>query len=746
MSSFKNSRGELFFGGLNGLNVFHPDSIKDNAVIPDVHITSFEIFNNPVSVHQPQSPLKKAIDKTDEITLSYEQSVFSFEFASLNYTSPDKNQYAYKMEGFDKDWIYTNNNKAIYTNLNHGEYTFRVKASNNDGIWNERGTAVKIIITPPFWKTWTFKIIVALSLLGIVYSFFRIRVSVINKQKVALEKEVKRQTAEVIQQKEALEVEREEAEKARQDAEQANQAKSIFLATMSHEIRTPMNGVLGMASLLAETNQTKEQQEYTDTIRNSGQALLTIINDILDFSKIDSGNLELENHGFDLRQCIEEVMDVFAAKASENGIDLLYQIDYNIPHHIVGDKYRLRQILINLISNAMKFTSRGEIFVGVDLVHVDGDRLEIAFHVRDTGIGIPEDKLSRLFKAFSQVDSATNRKYGGTGLGLVISQRLVELMGGKISVVSQPEVGSTFSFSIQSQIAKSENVDHTEARVVGYEGKRVLLVDESITNLNVLKTQLEQWHLKTALAFSGPQALEILGQDSAYDLVIVDMQMPNMDGLQLSMLIKMKLSHLPIIMISSIGDESKKKFPDLFSAVLSKPVKQQQLARDVQAALRIERIVINPKEEKPKYVLSADFAEKFPLSILLAEDNPINQKLATRILNKLGYKDIAVAQNGAEAVQKLNAKFYEVILMDMQMPEMDGLEATRQIRLHAQQQPIIIAMTANAMQADRDQCMQAGMNDFVTKPIKLEALMGALEKASEASRLVTGPSVNKSNL
>jgi signal transduction histidine kinase/ligand-binding sensor domain-containing protein/DNA-binding response OmpR family regulator len=746
MSCFKNNSGELFFGGLNGLNIFHPDSIKDNPVIPDVHITGFEIFNKPISVHQSESPLKKSIDKTDEITLSYEQSVFSFDFAALNYTSPDKNQYAYKMEGFDKDWIYTNTNKAIYTNLNHGEYTFRVKASNNDGVWNEQGTALKIIITPPFWKTWTFKIIVALSILGIVYSFFRIRVRVINKQKVALEKEVKRQTAEVMQQKEALEIEREEAERARQDAEQANQAKSIFLATMSHEIRTPMNGVLGMASLLAETTQTKEQREYTDTIRNSGQALLTIINDILDFSKIDSGNLELEHQVFDLRQCIEEVMDVFSAKASENGIDLLYQIDYNIPHQVIGDKYRLRQILINLISNAMKFTSRGEIFVGVDLVQREKRKLEIAFHVRDTGIGIPEDKLSRLFKAFSQVDSATNRKYGGTGLGLVISQRLVELMGGKITVVSQPEVGSTFSFSIQTEVANGQAVNHSEAVVVGYEGKRVLLVDENTTNLNVLRTQLEQWHLKTTLAFSGAQAMEILGQDNSYDLVIVDMQMPNMDGLQLSMLIKVKLPHLPIIMISSIGDESKKKFPDLFSAVLSKPVKQQQLALDVQAALRIERIIINKKEEKPKYVLSADFAEKYPLTILLAEDNPINQKLAIRILNKLGYKDIEVAQNGAEAVQKLKAKFYEVILMDMQMPEMDGLEATRQIRLHAEQQPTIIAMTANAMQADRDQCMQAGMNEFVTKPIKLEVLMSALEKASEASRLVTGQSTGKTKL
>jgi CheY-like chemotaxis protein len=399
--------------------------------------------------------------------------------------------------------------------------------------------------------------------------------------------------------------------------------------------------------------------------------------------------------------------------------------------------------LINLISNAMKFTSHGEIFVSVDLVSTVEENLEIGFHVRDTGIGIPEDKLSRLFKAFSQVDSATNRKYGGTGLGLVISQRLVELMGGTITVVSQPGVGSTFSFSIKSQVSQ-EGSHVVESNLWGSEGKRILLVDENITNLNVLKTQLEQWHLLPTLVFSGQQALEILGQDTKFDLVIVDMQMPNMDGLQLSMLIKVKVPHLPIILISSIGDENKKKFPDLFSAVLSKPVRQQQLFKDIQTALRIDRFVVIPKEEKPKYVLSTDFAEKYPLRILLAEDNPINQKLAIRILNKLGYQHIEVAHNGLEATQKLSANFYEVVLMDMQMPEMDGLEATKLIRLRPTQQPIIIAMTANAMQADRDQCMDAGMNEFVTKPIKLEALMSALEKASEAFKLVTGHSNGKS--
>ena len=605
---------------------------------------------------------------------------------------------------------------------------------------------------------------IVLTAIALVYTIFRIRMNAIKKQKLILEKQVREKTAELMLQKEAVEAQaenmqalheqqqaqteflqslnkelqhqkteiiakQEEAEKARREAEQANKAKSIFLATMSHEIRTPMNGVLGMAALLAETTQTPEQSEYTDTIRSSGEALLTVINDILDFSKIESGNLELDNHAFDLRQCIEEVMDVFAAKASQKSLDLVYQIDYQIPAQIIGDSHRLRQILLNLISNAMKFTHQGEIFVSVNLLKMDNSKLDLAFHVKDTGIGIPKDKLGRLFKAFSQVDSSTTRKYGGTGLGLVISERLVQLMDGTISVESESGVGTIFSFTISTTVSYTSLRQYVHFNTTGNEGKRVLIIDDNTTNLTILKSQLEQWMLSPVLASSGKQALEILEGCKNFDLVITDMQMPELDGLQLSKLIKAKYS-LPIILLSSIGDENKRKHAELFSAVLNKPVKQQQLSRVVQAALRPDThapAVI--EESKAKQLLSQEFAGKYPLKILLAEDNIVNQKLTIRVLHKLGYKDIDVAQNGLEAIEKFNEKFYEVILMDVQMPEMDGLEATRLIRQKQYQQPVIISMTANAMQDDRDKCLQAGMDDYIAKPINLEELVDALIKA-----------------
>jgi signal transduction histidine kinase/ligand-binding sensor domain-containing protein/DNA-binding response OmpR family regulator len=665
-------------------------------------------------------------------------SNLEFHYTALTFLFPEFTQFRYRLEGFDADWVEAGNRRvAYYTNVPAGTYRFRVAARDMDSAWNESGASFSVEARPRFYQTFWFAALCVLASCAAGVWFYHNRMRELRRSEHRLAERVEERTAELRQEVEVRQRAEEAAHAAEESAHAANRAKSEFLANMSHEIRTPMNGILGMTDLALDTNLDAEQREYLDMARFSAQSLLTVLNDILDFSKIEAGKLDLESIEFNLRDSLETTVRIFAKPAFEKGLELICEVAPDVPERIAGDPTRLNEIVINLLGNAIRFTDRGEIALEVrveaEAEPHDPDSIMLRFTVRDSGIGIPEEKRALVFEAFTQADGSTTRRYGGTGLGLTISTRLVAMMGGRIWLESEVGRGTQFHFTIRCGVGKAEPPGVEEQ--ASLTSIPILVVDDNSTNRRVFEETLRRWGMQAEVVGSAAAALarlrEACDAGSPFRLVLTDATMPDMDGFQLVERIRESadFGKVAVIMATSAGqrgDAARCRSLSI-AGYLTKPVRRVELKAAIRTALGRAPDDI---QALPLLTRHTQRERHRSLRILLAEDNPVNQKLAVRLLEKEGHT-VVVADNGRHALEALEGADVDLVIMDVQMPEMDGYEAATFIRKGEEttlKHVPILAMTAHAMKRDQEKCLAAGMDGYLSKPIRPDDLRQAIEE------------------